>query len=89
MYIPIKSTSWQHYIRLGGYPALAEEDMTEGWLAFEVKTEHVSPIDAHHLLNVEPILDKPLLHSFVLSNDNETHHFSDKVTDVHAAMFLG
>ena len=25
----------------------------------------------------------------MFSNDNETHHFSDKVTTVHAAMFLG
>ena len=62
----------------------------EGYYAFEVKmAEHVSPIDARHLLDVEPILDKPLLHGFVLSNDKETHHFSDKVTAVHAAMFLG
>ena len=62
----------------------------EGYYAFEVKmTEHVSSIDARHLLNIEPILDKPLLHGFVLSNDKETHHFSDKVTAVHAAMFLG
>jgi len=62
----------------------------EGYYAFEVKmAEHVSPIDARHLLNIEAILDKPLLHGFVLSNDNETHHFSDKVTAVHTAMFLG
>ena len=62
----------------------------EGYYAFEVKmTEHVSSIDARHLLNIEPILDKPLLHGFVLSNDKETHHFSDKVTAVHAAMLLG
>ena len=62
----------------------------DGYYAFEVKmAEHVSRIDARHLLEVESILDKPLLHGFVLSNDQETHHFSNKVTAVHAAMFLG
>lgn len=62
----------------------------EGYYAFEFKmSNRVSPIDARHLSSVESILDKPLLHGFVLSNDTETHHFSDKVTAVHAAMFLG
>lgn len=62
----------------------------DGYYAFEIKmADRVSPIDARHLLTVEAILDKPLLHGFVLSNDNETHRFSDKVTAVHAAMFLG
>jgi hypothetical protein len=51
--------------------------------------ERVAPIDARHLQNLETILDKPLLHAFVLSNDNETHYFSDKITALHAAMFLG
>lgn len=62
----------------------------EGYYAFEFKmSDRVSPIDARHLSSVEGILDKPLLHGFVLSNDAETHCFSDKVTAVHAAMFLG
>lgn len=62
----------------------------EGYYAFEFKmSDRVSPIDARHLSSVEGILDKPLLHGFVLSNDTETHCFSDKVTAVHAAMFLG
>lgn len=62
----------------------------EGYYAFEVKmADRVSPIDARHLLSVEPILDKPMLHAFVLSNDKETYHFSEKVTALHAAMLLG
>lgn len=62
----------------------------EGYYAFEVKmADRVSPIDARHLSGLEEILDKPLLHGFVLSNDNDTHHFSDKVTALHAALFLG
>ena len=62
----------------------------EGYYAFEIKmADRVTPIDARHLQNLETILDKPLLHAFVLSNDNETHYFSDKITALHAAMFLG
>ena len=41
----------------------------DDYYAFEVKmSKHVSPIDTRHLLDVEQILDKPLLHGFVLSN---------------------
>lgn len=61
-----------------------------GYYAFEIKmADRVSTIDARHLLNIETILDKPLLHGFVLSNDTETHHFTDKITAVNVAMFLG
>lgn len=62
----------------------------DGYYAFEIKmADHVSLSDARHLLPLEPILDKPLLQGFVLSNDTETHQFSDKVCAVNAAMFLG
>ncbi len=62
----------------------------DGYYAFEIKmADHVSQSDARHLMQVEPILDKPLLQGFVLSNDTETHQFSDRVCAVNAAMFLG
>ena len=62
----------------------------EGYYAFEFKmANRVSPIDARHFSGLEAILDKPLLHGFVLSNDNGMHQFSNKVTALHAAMFLG
>ena len=62
----------------------------DGYYVFEIKmADRVTPIDARHLQNLETILDKPLIHAFVLSNDNETHYFSDKITALHAAMFLG
>ena len=61
-----------------------------GYYAFEIKmADRVSPIDARHLNNIEEILDKPLLHSFILSNDTETHHFTPNITAVNTAMFLG
>ncbi len=62
----------------------------DGYYAFEIKmADHVSLSDARHLLHLEPILDKPLLQGFVLSNDTETHQFSDKICAMNAAMFLG
>ena len=65
-------------------------EMQDGYYAFEIKmAEHVSATDARHLRNLQEFLDKPLLHSFLLSNDNQTHQFGDSITAVHAAYFLG
>jgi predicted AAA+ superfamily ATPase len=61
-----------------------------GYYAFEIKmADRAFAIDARHLINIETILDKPLLHGFVLSNDTETHYFTDNITAVNIAMFLG
>ena len=59
-------------------------------IAFEIKmSEHVQKTDARHLKDLEDILDKPLLHAFVLSNDVITSKISDKISMLNAAMFLG
>ena len=61
-----------------------------GYWAFEIKmTEHVVNTDARHLRKIEEILDKPLLHGFILSNDVETHTFAQNITALHVALFLG
>lgn len=61
-----------------------------GYFAFEIKmAERVSITDARHLMGLEQILDKPLLHGFVVSNDMETHSFAENIHAVNAAMFLG
>ncbi len=66
-------------------------ELPEGFYAFEIKmTEHVSPSDARNLLRLTDILtDKPLLHSYILSNDMQTQIITDNITAVHAAYFLG
>ncbi|MBO5346129.1 MAG: hypothetical protein J6A44_04395 [Paludibacteraceae bacterium] len=51
--------------------------------------DKVSQIDARHLINIETILDKPLIAGFILSNDPETHQFTSNITAVNVAMFLG
>lgn len=66
-------------------------EVESGYFAFEVKlTDHVSKTDARHLRELNEILnDKPLLHSFVLSNDIQTCELGDNITAIHAAYFLG
>lgn len=65
-------------------------ELPGGYIAFEIKmTEKVLKEDAKHLLKIGDMLDKPLLHGFVLSNDNAVTKFSEKVTAIHAAQFLG
>lgn len=65
-------------------------ELPEGYFAFEIKmAEHMKQTDARHLRNLEEFLDKPLLHAFLLSNDNQTQQFGNSITAVHAAYFLG
>lgn len=65
-------------------------EVPEGYYAFEIKlTEHIQRTDARHLRTLPEILDKPLLHSFVLSNDVDTEDMGNNITAVHAAQFLG
>jgi len=52
-------------------------------------TDKVRKNDTRHFTGLEEILDKPLIHSFILSNDPETQYFSSKITAVHCALFLG
>lgn len=65
-------------------------ELPQGYMAFEIKmSEHVQKTDARHLKDLEDILDKPLIHAFVLSNDVITSRISDKISMLNAAMFLG
>lgn len=65
-------------------------ELSNGYIAFEIKmTDKVLKEDARHLLKLSEILDKPLLHGFVLSTDPTLTHFSENVTGVHIAQFLG
>lgn len=62
----------------------------DGYYAFEIKqSEHVGPTDARHLRKLDSILDRPLLHAFVLSNDPKTQTLGDRITAISAQLFLG
>lgn len=65
-------------------------ELPEGYIAFEIKmSQRVSASDASHFSGLDEILDKPLLHSFVISNDVKTQQFPNGSTAINAAMFLG
>ena len=60
------------------------------YYAFEIKmTNKVNKTNAKHLFRLEEILDKPIKKAFLLSNDEATQYFDNKIVAVHAAMFLG
>ena len=53
----------------------------EGFVPIEIKmTERASHTDARHLRNLDSILDKPVLHALVLSNDASVQKLGDGIT---------
>jgi predicted AAA+ superfamily ATPase len=59
------------------------------YIVIEIKmTEHINHTDARHLRDLQSVLDKPIRHSFILSNDVQAHHLSNDITAMHAAAFL-
>jgi predicted AAA+ superfamily ATPase len=65
-------------------------ELPQSYFAFEIKmASRISTGDARHLRRLADFLDKPLLHSFILSNDPETRTISAEITAVNAAYFLG
>jgi hypothetical protein len=65
-------------------------ELADGYIAFEIKMKEVADKqDARHLATLDEILDKPLIHSFLLTNDPETRHFGEEITALNVAYFLG
>lgn len=65
-------------------------EMPEYYLAFEIKmSEKVNSGDARNFQGLNEILNKPLKHAFILSNDPETKHFGNNISAINASMFLG
>ena len=59
------------------------------YIAIEIKTtENANRNDARHLIDLQSFLNKPLKHSFILSNDIRTHYLTENITAIHAAAFL-
>lgn len=60
-----------------------------GFIPIEIKmTEQVAAGDARHLRRLEDILDKPVLHALVLSNDGRVQALAEGITAVPIAWFL-
>lgn len=63
-------------------------ELEHGYIALEVKSSaHVTRSDGRHLFNLGEILDKPLLHSLLVSNDPHVQQW-EGVTAVPAAWLL-
>jgi predicted AAA+ superfamily ATPase len=81
--------SYYHLRTQDGFEVDFLIELENGYLAFEIKlAEKAQSGDARHLRKLGEILDKPLLHGFVLSNDYETHKIAPNITAVNAAYFL-
>lgn len=94
LYKQIKSlfidARFYHLRTSDGYEVDFLIELPQGYFAFEIKqAEKVDKKDARHLLKLGEILDKPLFHSFVLSNDSEVKKLSENCTAIHAAYFMG
>ncbi len=82
--------SMYHLRTYDGYEIDLLLEIQSGYFAFEIKmTEHVNEGDARHLKTLSALLDKKLLHSFVISNDISMREILPGVSAVNAAWFLG
>ncbi len=64
-------------------------ELEEGFIPIEIKqASSVRRTDARHLVDLEAILDKPVLHSFLLSNDPQIQSFSAGLTALPIPWFL-
>jgi len=64
-------------------------ELENSYIAIEVKmSSNINKTDVRHLKTLEQILNKPLIHSFVLSNDTNIKNFGDNIIALPAAMFL-
>lgn len=60
-----------------------------GYIAIEIKkSTAIRSVDANHLKNLDDILDKPLLHKIVLSNDTNIHNLGEGAIAIPAVKFL-
>ncbi len=81
--------SFHHLRTVDGREVDLLVETENGYYAIEIKmTSHVSDADTRHLKGLESILDKPLLHSFILSNDPQVRNISVNILAIPAAMFL-
>ncbi len=64
-------------------------ELEEGYMGIEIKMANlVNKTDARNLLNLDNILDKPLIKCFVLSNDEEIKEVAKNIIAMPASMFL-
>jgi hypothetical protein len=61
----------------------------KGYIAIEIKkNERIRPVDARHLRELDEILDKPVLHKFIISNDLNARTLEPGIEAFPAVQFL-
>ncbi len=62
----------------------------DGFVPIEIKlTNKIIETDARHLRDLEEILDRPILHSFIISNDPSIKKIDSNITALPVSWFLG
>lgn len=81
--------SFYHLRTLDGREVDLLIETEHGYIAIEIKkSETVRSVDAKHFKGLEVILDKPLLHQFVISNDLSSKELGVGIKAIPAAQFL-
>lgn len=81
--------SFYHLRTLDGKEIDLLIETEHGYIAIEIKkSEAVRSVDAKHLKGLEDILDKPILHRFVISNDLNNRDLVDGIIAIPAVQFL-
>ncbi len=82
-------TSFYHLRTLDGKEVDLLIETDAGYYAIEVKmTVNAGKEDARHLIGLAHLLDKPLLASFILSNDPVVKKLGENITAIPVGMFL-
>jgi len=81
--------SFYHLRTLDGREVDLLIEAEHGYIAIEIKrTETVRSVDAKHLKGLEDILDKPVLHRLVISNDLNARELGEGIKAIPAVQFL-
>ena len=85
-----KDVGFYYFCTVDGREVDCLVELPEGYFAIEIKmAQRISHSDARHLKGLDAFLDKPLLHSYILSLDPDTQNIAPGITAVHAGYFLG
>lgn len=84
-----KDASFYHLRTSDGREVDLLIEFETGYIAIEVKqSSKIRATDGRHLRKLEGILDKPIIHKYIVSNDFENKVFEDGVEAISALKFL-
>ena len=64
-------------------------ELEHGYIAIEIKkSSKIRAVDARHLRNIQEILDKPVIHKILISNDLSSQVLDRGILAISAVKFL-